>query len=175
MPLHPVQVGRARAQQRLPAEVRQQLLDGINAGQSFRSLLRDLGLTPNQVWRLTKTDEQWSADLDAALTATRRGDLKHGTNAAYVAGCVCKECREHQRVRMVKNRRSPVTGQNGVGAAGSLPPVSSSASFGLPTASRKGKEVGQALQVAASSVSQFCLLWQSVRPTIVPHTKHGGS
>jgi hypothetical protein len=62
--------GRARAQQRLPAEVRQQLLDGINAGQSFRSLLRDLGLTPNQVWGLTKTDEQWSADLDAALTAT---------------------------------------------------------------------------------------------------------
>jgi len=84
--------------------VRQQLLDGINAGQSFRSLLRDLGLTPNQVWGLTKTDEQWSADLDAALTATRRGDLKHGTNAAYVAGGVCKECREHQRIRMAKNR-----------------------------------------------------------------------
>ena len=84
--------------------MRQQLLDGINAGQSFRSLLRDLGLTPNQVWGLTKTDEQWSADLDAVLTATRRGDLKHGTNAAYVAGCVCKECREHQRIRMAKNR-----------------------------------------------------------------------
>jgi catechol 2,3-dioxygenase-like lactoylglutathione lyase family enzyme len=34
------------------------------------------------------------------LTATRRDDLQHGTNAAYVHGCVCKECREHQRVRM---------------------------------------------------------------------------
>jgi hypothetical protein len=37
---------------------------------------------------LTKTDEEWSAELEAALTAVRRDDLKHGTNAAYVAGCV---------------------------------------------------------------------------------------
>jgi hypothetical protein len=28
------------------------------------------------VWGLTKADEQWSAELEAALTATRRGDLK---------------------------------------------------------------------------------------------------
>ena len=28
--------------------------------------------------------------------ATRRTDLERGTNAAYVAGCVCKDCREHQ-------------------------------------------------------------------------------
>jgi guanyl-specific ribonuclease Sa len=34
--------GRAKAQQRLPAEARRQLLDGIHAGQPFRSLLRDL-------------------------------------------------------------------------------------------------------------------------------------
>jgi hypothetical protein len=34
------------------------------------------------------------------LTTTRRDDLEHGTNAAYVAGCVCSECLEHQRVRM---------------------------------------------------------------------------
>jgi hypothetical protein len=44
---------------------------------------------------LTKTDEEWSKKLEAALTATRRDDLEHGTNAAYVAGCVCSECREH--------------------------------------------------------------------------------
>jgi hypothetical protein len=42
--------GRARAQKRLPAEVRQRLLDAIYAGESFRSVLRDLNLTPNQVW-----------------------------------------------------------------------------------------------------------------------------
>ena len=36
--------------------------------------------------------------------AARRSDLKHGTNAAYVAGCVCRECREQQRERMAKNR-----------------------------------------------------------------------
>jgi hypothetical protein len=49
--------GRARAQKRLPLEVRQQLLDAIYNGQPFRTVLRDLNLTPNQVWGLTKTDE----------------------------------------------------------------------------------------------------------------------
>jgi hypothetical protein len=42
--------GRARAQKRLPAEMRQQLLDAIYAGQPFRRVLRDLDLTSNQVW-----------------------------------------------------------------------------------------------------------------------------
>jgi len=84
--------------------MRQQLLDGIYAGQPFRQVLRDLGLTSNQVWGLTKTDPVWSEKLDTALTATRRDDLEHGTNADYVQSCVCHECREHQRIRMAKNR-----------------------------------------------------------------------
>jgi hypothetical protein len=84
--------------------MRQQLLDAIFSGQPFRTVLRDLGLTSNQVWGLTNTDEEWSTKLEAALTATRRDDLDHGTNAAYVHGCVCSECREHQRVRMARNR-----------------------------------------------------------------------
>jgi hypothetical protein len=67
-------------------------------------VLCHLGLTPNQVWGLSKTDETWSTELEAALTATRRDDLKHGTNAAYVNGCVCSESREHQRIRMARNR-----------------------------------------------------------------------
>jgi hypothetical protein len=96
--------GRAWAQHRLPAEMRQQLLDAIFSGQPFRTVLRDLGLTSNQLWGLTNTDEEWSTKLEAALTATRRDDLDHGTNAAYVHGCVCSECREHQRVRMARNR-----------------------------------------------------------------------
>jgi hypothetical protein len=95
---------RRKAQKRLPAEVRQQLLDAIYSGQPFRQILRDLGLTSNQVWGLTKTDEEWSTALEAALTATRRDDFQHGTNAAYVAGCVCGECRTHQRIRMAKQR-----------------------------------------------------------------------
>jgi len=53
---------------------------------------------------LTKTDEEWSAALEAALTATRRDNLRHVTNAAYVHGCVRSECREHQRIRMARNR-----------------------------------------------------------------------
>jgi hypothetical protein len=68
---------RRKAQQRLPAEVRQQLLDAIYSGQPFRTALRNLRLTSNRVWGLTKTDEKWSEQLDAALTATRRDDLKH--------------------------------------------------------------------------------------------------
>jgi hypothetical protein len=96
--------GRARARQRLGVELRQQLLDAIYAGQPFRMVLRDLGLTPNQVWGLTKTDQEWSEKLETALTAARRGDLEHGTNAAYMHGCGCSECREHQRIRMAKNR-----------------------------------------------------------------------
>jgi hypothetical protein len=63
-----------------------------------------LGLTSNQVFGLAKTDEEWSTTLEAALTASRRSDLKHGTNAAYVAGCVCKECRAYQSIRMGRRR-----------------------------------------------------------------------
>jgi hypothetical protein len=95
---------RRKARERLPFGVRQQLLDAIYAEQSFRSVLGELGLTSNQVWGLTKTDVEWAAALEATLTASRPDDLKHGTNAAYVHGCVCKECREHQRRRMAKNR-----------------------------------------------------------------------
>src|SRR4029450_3164016 len=94
------QFGRARAQQRVPVELRQPLLDAIPAGQPFRTTLRDLGLAPNQVWGLARTDEDWAAALEAALTASRRDDLQHGSTPAYVRGCVCKECREHQRQRM---------------------------------------------------------------------------
>jgi hypothetical protein len=95
---------RRRAQARLPIEVRQRLLDGIYGGEPFKQVLRDLGLTSNQVWGLTKTDPEWSEKLEAALTASRRDDLEHGTNAAYVRGCACSECREHQRDRMARNR-----------------------------------------------------------------------
>jgi len=97
--------GRAKSQRRLPVEVRKQLLDAIYAGRPFRQILRDLGLTSNQVWGLTKTDPEWSVALEAALMATRRGDLQHGTNAAYGQGCVCFECREHQRERMSRSHQ----------------------------------------------------------------------
>jgi hypothetical protein len=85
--------------------MRQRLLDAIYAGQPFHAVLSDLGLTSNQVWVLAKTDQEWSEKLEAALTAARRDDLKHGTTPAYVAGCVCSECRERQRIRMTQNRK----------------------------------------------------------------------
>jgi hypothetical protein len=65
--------------------VRQQLLDAVYAGQAFRAALRDLRLTSNQVWGLARTDEEWSGQLEAALMATRRDDLQHGTTPAYGA------------------------------------------------------------------------------------------
>ena len=79
--------GRARAQKRLSVELRQQVLDGIYAGRPFRTIIRGLGLTPNQVWGLTKIDEGWSTALEFTLTVSPRVDLQHGTNAVYVAGC----------------------------------------------------------------------------------------
>jgi hypothetical protein len=56
------------------------------------------------VFGLTKTDQEWSEKLDAALTAARRDDLEHGTNAAYLHGWVCKDCRTYQHVRMGRNQ-----------------------------------------------------------------------
>ena len=91
---------RGRAHKRLPPGVRQQLLDAIYAGRPLRATVIDLGLTSNRVWGLTKTDEHWAAALAAALVASRRDDLKHDTGAAYVQGCVCSDCRAHQRIRM---------------------------------------------------------------------------
>jgi hypothetical protein len=83
------------------------LLDGVYADQPFRQVLRDLGITPNQVWGLAKTDEEWSEQLDAALTAAGRDDLKHGSTPAYVRGCVCSECRAHQRFGLGGSRANP--------------------------------------------------------------------
>jgi hypothetical protein len=76
---------------RIPSKVRQRLLNGISAGTPFKRVVRDLGLTSQQVWGLAKTDQEWATVLEAALTAARRDDLEHGTNAAYVAGCVCSD------------------------------------------------------------------------------------
>jgi hypothetical protein len=96
--------GRAKAEKRQPVEVRDRLLAAIHARQPFRTILRELDLTSNQVFGLAKTDEEWSAALETALTAARRGDFTHGTNAAYVKGCVSSECREHQSRRMGRRR-----------------------------------------------------------------------
>jgi hypothetical protein len=97
---------RRKAQARFPIELRQQLLEAIHAGKPFRETLRELGLTSNRVFGLARADDKWAHALEAALTATRRSDLKHGTNSAYVAGCVCKDCRKHQLVRMGRKSSS---------------------------------------------------------------------
>jgi hypothetical protein len=90
----------------VPVEVRQRLLEVIYAGQPFRTVLRNLGLSSNRVFWLARIDEGWSEKLETALTVGRRDDLVHGTNAAYIHGCVCSECRAHQQLRMGRNRNS---------------------------------------------------------------------
>jgi hypothetical protein len=55
---------RGRAQVLLPIELRQQLLDAIYAVQPFRTTLQELGLIRDQVWGLTKTDDEWSTALE---------------------------------------------------------------------------------------------------------------
>jgi hypothetical protein len=66
-----------------------------------RNVLCDLRLTSTKCG-MTKTDPECSESLEAALTATRCADLRHGPNAPYVRGCVCSECREHECVRIAR-------------------------------------------------------------------------
>ena len=66
---------RARARTRLPVRCGNSSSARSMQANPFRVVLRDLGLTSNQVWGLTKTDHEWSEKLEAALTATRREDL----------------------------------------------------------------------------------------------------
>jgi hypothetical protein len=81
------------------------LLAAIYDGRPFGEIIRDLGLTSNQIWG--SLNRRGMVDrAGGSLMATRRDDLKHGTNAAYVARCVCRGCREHQRVRMAKTAAS---------------------------------------------------------------------
>jgi hypothetical protein len=73
----PASLGTSPSAEAATVGLRRQLLDLIYDGQPFRTVLRDLGLTSNQVWGLAKTDQEWSEKLEAALTAMRRVDLKH--------------------------------------------------------------------------------------------------
>jgi hypothetical protein len=81
-------MGGDEAREAATAEVRQQVVDAIYAGQSFRSALCDLNLTLTRFCSMARVDREWSAGWRAVLMTTRRDDLKHGTNAACVAGCV---------------------------------------------------------------------------------------
>jgi len=85
------------------AEVEQMIslrADGMSAAEIAKQFPQYAAGTVFNKLSSRKTDPKWSAALEAALEATRRADLEHGTNAAYVAGGVCRQCREHQQKRM---------------------------------------------------------------------------
>jgi hypothetical protein len=90
---------RRRAHAAMPAEVRQQILEGLAAGEPFRDVIKRLGVTSNRVWGLTLHDETWASELDEILLVMRRRDLRHGASTGYQAGCVCPDCRAYNRGR----------------------------------------------------------------------------
>jgi hypothetical protein len=93
--------GRRKAQgARLPADLHQQLLDAIHEGRPFRTALRELDLTPNQVWRLTKTDQEWAEKLETALTAARRMTLSTAPTRPMCTVVYATSAGEHQSIRM---------------------------------------------------------------------------
>ena len=95
---------RAKAQQRFPHDLRQQLLDALVGGAPFKEAIAGLGLSSRRVWGLAQHDQEWSQALDEVLRATRDPALRHGTAAAYARGCVCRECRDYPRERRRRSR-----------------------------------------------------------------------
>jgi hypothetical protein len=95
---------RAKADTRFPESTRRQLLGELLGGRPFKAVLQDLGITANQVLGRARRDPEWAAVLGKVLLATRQEHLEHGTNAAYVHGCVCPDCRAYQARRMAKAR-----------------------------------------------------------------------
>ena len=83
--------------------MRQQLLDAIYSGRPFRSLLRDSRPTPSQAWGLAKTDQEWSAALEAALTATHRTDLRHATKPHIWRGVPARSAGSTSASELAKN------------------------------------------------------------------------
>jgi hypothetical protein len=72
--------GRRRAQQRLPADVRQQLLEAIYDGQPYRETLRELGLTPSHDAASTGM-----AEINVGRDDGESGWLGEGTDAEVQA------------------------------------------------------------------------------------------
>ena len=82
------------ADARFPVEQRTQFLELLARGLGFAEALDALGLTARTVWGSARRDEQWRRHLEETLMATRRTDLKHGSKAAFRAGCRCGDCRK---------------------------------------------------------------------------------
>jgi hypothetical protein len=76
------------------------------SGTPFRQALTDLGITSNRVWGLARHDAEWSDALEAVLRSTRPPNLNHGSYSAYLKGCVCRECREANLLRIKAGKRT---------------------------------------------------------------------
>jgi hypothetical protein len=78
--------------------VRQHFVEALYAGQPFKVVLRDLGLTSTKFGgsprRMVSGRLRWTA-LSRTPAETTSGTVRMPHT---VRGCVCSECREHQRV-----------------------------------------------------------------------------
>jgi hypothetical protein len=111
--------------------------------------------------------------LEVALMATRRDDLKHGTTPAYVRGCVCKEGREHQRIRVANHRWRPDRGRRGCSGSVTilssrdcqrLPPIG-----GMPVSlayERLGTNRLRAVQIAVVLLL-LIVIWSAVKRFVI--------
>ena len=96
----------AKAQTRLPAKSGSSFSTAFMQALPFRTIVRDLGLTSQQVWGLTKTDQAWSTtrgctDRSPRTTAWNTAPTLP-TRTAACAGIA----EEHQQRRMGRNRGS---------------------------------------------------------------------
>ena len=92
---------RTNAQTRLPAKVRQQPLNDIYAGRQFKTIVRDLGLTSQQGWGITKTDrvgfergmrsrkgERWTRiGVNGQFVVPAGGRVKVPSLRVFLSGC----------------------------------------------------------------------------------------
>ena len=97
---HPASLEKARAQSRLPLEVRQRLLDAIYAGRPFRAILRDLGLTSNRVFGLARSWEPLSRQAAEKTSSTaptpRTYTAAYTANVGRISRFECAGTTEHQ-------------------------------------------------------------------------------
>jgi hypothetical protein len=90
----------------VPAADSRQWISLLESGTPFRQALTDLGITSNRVWGLARHDAEWSDALEAVLRSTRPPNLNHGSYSAYLKGCVCRECREANLLRIKAGKRT---------------------------------------------------------------------
>ena len=82
---------------------RKTLIAAFASGVPYVEALESVGASWTGLHRWRAVDPEFGAAIDAALMEGRRGDVDHGSHAAWRVGCRCPECREtHNATRQAK-------------------------------------------------------------------------